>query len=120
MRLKLKRIHKIGLFFLTVLIISWSLLKLFEVPFDKELWRNNPTERYEMVDDLIESQLLISKTKDEVRMLLGDPYSSSNIQKDIFIYKLGDQPSFFKSRREHLLIIFVKQKVVKVTLAQEE
>jgi hypothetical protein len=119
MRLKLKRIHKIGLFFFAVLVISWSLLKLFEVSFDKELWRNNPTERYKMVDDLIESQMLISKTKNEVRILLGEPYSISNIQKDIFIYRLGDQPNFFKSRREHLLIIFLNHKVDKVTLALE-
>jgi outer membrane protein assembly factor BamE (lipoprotein component of BamABCDE complex) len=119
MALQLKRIHKIGLFFLAVLVISWSLLKLFEVPFDKANWKTNPTERYEMVDDLIESQLLMGKTKVEVITLLGKPYSSSTTENDIFIYKLGDQPSFFKSRKEHLLIIFINQKVNEVTLALE-
>lgn len=119
MRLQPKRIYKIGLFFLAVLVISWSLLKLFEVPFDKTLWENNPSERYEMVDNLIESQLLMGKTKAEVIALLGQPYSSSTVEKDIFIYRLGDQPSFFKSRKEHLLIIFINQKVDEATLAFE-
>lgn len=117
MQLKLKRIYKIWLFVLAVLVISWSLLWLFEVPFNTELWKSSPTERYQMVDDLIESQELMGKTKAEVLTLLGKPNSSSTTQKDIFIYQLGEQPSFFKSRKEHLLIIFLNQKVDEVTLA---
>ncbi len=117
--IKLKRNDKIGLFFFVAFIISSSLIWLFEERFTKEQWRTNPSQRYQMVDDLIESQILIDKTKDEVVLLLGEPYSSSTIEKDIFVYRLGDQPSFFKSKREHLLIIFIDQKVDKVTLALE-
>ncbi|WP_299114640.1 hypothetical protein [uncultured Winogradskyella sp.] len=114
-----KRIYKIGLFFLAVFSLSALLLWLFEKRFDKVLWENNSTQRYQMVDDLIESQILLGKTKDEVIVLLGQPYSSSNVEKDIFIYRLGDQPSFFNSRKEHLLILFINQKVDEATLALE-
>lgn len=119
MKLQPKRIYKILVFVLAVFIISASLLWLFEKPFNATEWKSNPLERYKMVDDLIESQLIMDKSKDEVMSLLGQPYSSSNIEKDIFIYRLGDQPSFFNSRKEHLLIIFEHQKVHEVTLALE-
>ncbi|EDP71124.1 hypothetical protein FBALC1_01532 [Flavobacteriales bacterium ALC-1] len=119
MRLKLKRNDKIGLFFFVAFVLSSSLIWLFEERFNKQQWRSQPTTRYKMVDDLIESQLLIDKTENEVIVLLGKPNSSSTIEKDVFAYGLGEQPSFFKSKQEQLIIIFVNQKVVKVTLAQD-
>lgn len=119
MWLKLKRIHKIGLFFLVALMLSLLLLGLFEKRFDEVEWKNLPTQRYEMVDNLIESQVLNNMTKTEVIGLLGKPSSRSVIEKDIFLYKLGTSPSFFKSQTEQLLIVFVNQKVDKVTLAIE-
>ncbi|WP_299520922.1 hypothetical protein [Winogradskyella sp.] len=119
MALRLKRTHKIGIFFLAVFVISFSLLELFEERFKEERWTTNPAQRYKMVDDLIESQLLMYKSKLEVRKILGEPSSSSNAEKDIFIYSIGDLPNFFNSRKEHLLIIFVNQSVDEVTLAFE-
>lgn len=119
MNIKLKRNDKIGLFFFVAFIMSSSLIWLFEERFSKEQWRGQPTQRYKMVDDIIESQLLISKTKDEVIVLLGKPNSSSSIEKDIFLYRLGKPPSFFEAKREQLLIIFVNQRVNEVTLATE-
>ena len=119
MWLRLKRNDKIGLFFFVAFIISSSLIWLFEERFTQEQWRTNPSQRYKLVDNLIESQLLIGKSKDEVIVLLGEPYSKSNVKEDIFIYRLGKQPSFFNSRKEHLLIIFVNQQVDEVTLALE-
>ncbi len=114
-----KRILRIGLFFLAVFVISYGLLWLFEKRFDKTQWESDPMHRYQMVDDLIESQLLMRKSKPEVIAILGEPTSSSNEEKDIFVYNIGDPPSFFNSRKEHLLIIFVNQKVDEVTLAYE-
>lgn len=120
MRLQIKRNDKIGLFFFVAFIISMSLIWLFEERFDKERWRSEPATRYKMVDDVIESQLLMGKTKDEVIVLLGKPNSSSTIEKDLFLYRLGQQPSFFEAKREQLLIVFENQKVIKVTIVQEE
>ena len=116
MGIRLKRIYKLGLFFLVVISLSYSLLWLFEKRFDEELWKSDVTARYKMVDNLIESQLLVQKSKSEVIAILGEPFSSSKIEKDIFVYKIGDPPSFFDSRKEHLLIIFVDQKVKNATM----
>ena len=117
MKLSLKRILKISLFFLVAAIVSYGLLWLFEKRFDEVQWKIDPSHRYQMVDDLIESQVLLNKSKSEVITILGNPFSSSSLEKDIFIYKIGDPPSFFDSRKEHLLIIFVNENVDEVTLA---
>lgn len=114
---KLKRKEKIGLFILVAFVLSLSLIWLFEKQFDKEVWKNNPLSRYQMVDDLIESQLLIEKTKEEVIELLGSPTARISQGKDAFVYKLGTPPSFFQSEPEQLLIIFEDDKTSKVTLA---
>lgn len=117
--LKLKRIDKIGLFFFVALIISTFLIYLFEERFDKNQWRSDPLRRYQMVDDIIESQLLIGKTKDEVIFLLGEPNSSISGKRDVFLYRLGNPPSFFESKKEQLLIAFENEKVMKVATALE-
>ncbi|WP_369998421.1 hypothetical protein [Winogradskyella sp.] len=116
---RLKRNDKIGLFFFVAFIISTSLIWLFEERFDKEQWRSNPQQRYKMADDLIESQLLIGKTKEEVISILG--YSSNTIEssQEILTYSLGKQPSFFETKKEYLLIIFIDGRVKEVTLAVE-
>ena len=116
---RFKRNDKIGLFFFTAFVISSSLIWLFEERFNEDQWASNPSQRYKMVDDLIESQILIDRSKAEVKDILGEPYSKSNDDKDIFVYNIGKQPSFFENRREHLLIIFELQKVEEVTLAFE-
>lgn len=120
MWLRLKRNDKIGLFFFMAFVISMSLIWMFEERFDQERWITNPQKRYKMVDDLIESQLLMNKTKSEVREILGIPKFSSNEPKDILIYGIGEPPSFVDSQREHLLLIFVDQKVIEVTLAFDD
>lgn len=117
--LRLKRHDKIGLFFFVALIISTSLIWLFEERFDKNKWSTEPSKRHQMVDDLIESQLLIDKTKDEVIILLGEPNSSISAEKDVFLYRLGQAPSFIKSQREQLLVVFENDKVLKVALTLE-
>lgn len=119
MTTQLKRTYIIGTFFLVALVISVSLLGVFEERFNQQQWKANPTERYKMTDDLMESQLLINKSKAEVISILGVPFSKINHQKDAFIYNIGNAPSFLKSRKEHLLVVFINQKVDKVTLAYE-
>lgn len=117
--LKLKRNDKIGLFFFAAFVLSTSLIYLFEERFDKNEWRSSPKQRYQMVDDIIESQLLIGKTKGEIILLLGEPNSSISADKDVFLYRLGTPPTFFESRREQLLIAFENEKVLKVATTLE-
>lgn len=116
---KLKRNDKIGLLFFVAFVISTSLIYLFEGRFNINEWHSSPSTRHQMVDDVIESQMLIGKTKDEVIFLLGEPNSSISTDHDVFLYRLGQAPSFFKSRREQLLVIFENGKVLKVTTAIE-
>lgn len=112
-------IKRIGLFFLAAVITAFILINLLEKPFDAQKWQTEPLQRYEMVDDLIESQILIGKPKHEVFEILGQPDSQSNSSKDAFIYNIGNPPSFFSSQKEYLLIVFENQQVEKVTLAVE-
>lgn len=119
MILRLKRNDKIGLFFFVAFIISTSLIWLFEERFDKEQWRSNPQQRYKMADDLIESQLLIGMTKDEVISILGNSYVQEISNQEILTYSLGKQPSFFQSKKEYLLVILTNDKVNEVNLAVE-
>ena len=116
---KLKRNDKIGLFFFIAFVLSTSLIYLFEERFDRDVWISQPSKRHKMVDDVIESQLLSGKTKDEVILLLGEPNSSSSSEKDIFLYRLGKAPSFIESKREQLLIVFENERVLKASLAIE-
>lgn len=45
--------------------------------FDAEEWKNNPKERYTMSDDVVNSKILIGKTRDEVILLLGNDFRES-------------------------------------------
>ena len=118
--LKLKRNDRIGLFLFIAFVISSSLIWLFEERFDKNSWRSEPSKRYQMVDDVIESQLLMHKSKNEVILLLGQPNSKLTGDQDVFLYRLGTPPSFFQSKPEQLLIAFRDDRVLKVSLAIEQ
>lgn len=120
MRLRLTRFNKIGLVFFAALILSSGLIWLFEERFNKDQWRADPSNRHRMVDDLIEQRLLIGKTKDETLFILGTPSETLSLEKDIFLYRLGKVPSFFKEEQQQLLIAFDDDKVVKVALTKEE
>jgi len=100
-------------------IISVVLISAYESNFDQTEWETYPLKRHKMVDNLIESQVLIGKTKDEVVGLLGLPNTSTTKGKDIFLYILGQAPSFIKSEQEQLLIVFEDQTVSNVSLAIE-
>jgi hypothetical protein len=119
MRLQLKRNDKIGLLFFIAFVLGTSLMYQFEERFDENIWRSEPSRRYKLADDIIESRLLIGKTKVEVVALLGDSYSTLSLNKESFIYRLGKPPSFLEPKMELLLIVFVNQKVIEVTRIQE-
>lgn len=118
--MQIKRNDKIGAFFFVAFIISMSLIWLFEERFDKERWRSEPSTRYKMVNDIIDNQQIIGKTKDEVIVLLGKPNSSISKEKDLFFYRLGQQPSFFEAKRAQLLIVFKHQEVAEVAIVTED
>jgi hypothetical protein len=119
MRLQLKRNDKIGLLFFVAFVLATSLIYQFEERFDQDQWRSKRAVRYKLADDIIESQLLIGKTKDEVIALLGKPDSILNLNQESFLYDMGIPPSFLEPKMELLLIVFVSQKVAEVMRMQE-
>lgn len=79
--------------------------------FNRLEWINNPQERYEMSENIIESNMLIGKSKDEVIKLLGSDYSVSN---DSIYYYIGMLPGLFRLEPDILDIYFEGGKVVRV------
>ena len=100
-------------------VISYFLLDANEKQFDQNKWNNNPLERYKMSKDIIESNLLIEKTKAEVLLLLGEAEVSELQGKEHLIYEMGKPPSFFESKVAKLVVIFEDAKAVKVIHSHE-
>lgn len=80
--------------------------------FDKEQWFNNKEKRYELSHDIIESKMLIGKSKNEVQQILGNEYSSDG--EDHWMYELGFRPQLFVIDPDVLDVIFYNGKVVRV------
>ncbi len=79
--------------------------------FSKEQWRSNRQKRYEISENLIESKLLIGKTKPEVRKILGE---TENDESNKWFYYLGLKPGFANIDPDVLVIKFKDGKVIKV------
>ena len=80
--------------------------------FDKQKWFENKKSRYEISEDIIESKMLIGKTKLEVRELLGD--EGNKEESDHWNYYLGFRPGFPNIDPDVLYIEFKDGKVFKV------
>lgn len=80
--------------------------------FDKEKWFADKEKRYELSGDIIDSKMLIGKTKSEVRQLLGDEGNSD--ESDYWSYYLGFRPGFANIDPDVLDIEFKGGKVVTV------
>ncbi|ARV10010.1 hypothetical protein BTO05_10325 [Winogradskyella sp. PC-19] len=110
-----KRLKKVAVILIAAFFISQLLLLIFEKDFAQAEWQSKPQERYQMVDDIIESQLFIGKSQADVITLLGQPALTLNNQKLQLIYRLGKAPSFFDNDEAELVITFQDKKVIKVT-----
>lgn len=80
--------------------------------FNKERWLADQEKRYELSADIIESHMLIGKTKSEVRQILGD--EGNKDQSDNWTYYLGFRPGFANIDPDMLDIEFKNGKVIKV------
>lgn len=80
--------------------------------FNKEKWLSDTEKRYEMSGDIIESEMLIGKTKSEVKQILGD--DGNEDESDNWSYSLGFKPGFANIDPDVLDIEFKDGKVVKV------
>jgi hypothetical protein len=80
--------------------------------FDKQQWDLNPKERYQMSEHIIDSKMLIGKTKEDIIQLLGNDYYSYT--ENHIAYTLGFVPGMFNIDPDVLDIYFENGKVIKV------
>jgi amino acid transporter len=80
--------------------------------FNETTWRTEKEKRYEMTKDIIENDLLIGKTKEEIVKILGDDYFKYN--EDHWGYEVGFVPGLFNIDPDVLDIHFKDDKVESV------
>ncbi len=68
--------------------------------FDQNQWNSNVEERYKMSKDIIESKILIGKTREEVIQLLGTDFLNNNESE--LTYELGFVPGLFNIDPDYL------------------
>ncbi len=121
--IKVDRIRKIAswvatliatpLIYIGIIVLLFFIMSYYPThDFDKEKWFTDEEERYEMSDNIIESNMLIGKTKTEIQQILGDGDNSD--QSDGWYYYLGYRPGFANIDPDVLYIEFKNGKVLKV------
>jgi hypothetical protein len=80
--------------------------------FDNIKWNENIEERYKMSKDIIEKDILIGKTKDEIIKLLGNGYYESG--GGSISYYLGFVPGLANIDPDVLILYFENGIVIKV------
>lgn len=78
--------------------------------FDQTGWLSGKDRRYEYTENIINSHMLIGKTKSEVLKILGDDGNSQ--QSDLWYYGLGNKPGIFNTDPSLLEITFGNGEVV--------
>lgn len=81
--------------------------------FSKDRWNAEKEKRYELSGDIIESKILIGKSKEEVEQLLGRDETIDE-ESDYWAYDLGFVPSLGGIDPDVLDIYFQNGKVIKV------
>lgn len=98
----------IGIIMLCIFSISYYPSK----EFDRQKWISDKESRYELSEEIIESEMLIGKTKSEVKEILGDEENDDD--SDLWNYYLGFKPQLFGIDPDVLDIEFENGKVIKV------
>ncbi|MEM5563689.1 hypothetical protein WNY78_01165 [Psychroserpens sp. AS72] len=114
MKFTLKKYDKVLFVFFGASLIASFLIWTFEERFDQDDWESNTEKRYQMADDIIDSEMLIGKSKEDIIDVLGLPYKSNLYGKDNIAYRLGRPPSFSESKRTILIIDFELDHAVQV------
>ena len=85
--------------------------------FNTKAWNTKPALRYEMSNNIISKHLLIGKTKENIKNLLGtpewfgwDPLIKAN-SPEKWNYNLGNKPGALNTMQECIEITFKKNKV---------
>ena len=94
--------------------------------FDSEAWKAKPALRYEMSPQVVNQNLFLGKTKEEVKEILGksewygwDDAIKAN-SPDKWNYNLGFKPGAFNMTQECLEIVFENDKAMNISQYQME
>ena len=96
------------------IIMFWIFSKSYypSKDFDRQKWISDKEKRYELSEEIIESEMLIGKTKAEVKQILGDEENTDD--SDLWNYYLGFKPQLFGIDPDVLVIEFKNGIVIKV------
>ncbi|RED46616.1 hypothetical protein DFQ10_101387 [Winogradskyella eximia] len=106
--------NQVGLIFFSAFILATIFTHEFNTSFNEELWRQEPAKRYKLADIIIDSEMCIGKTGQEIKSLLGRPGDYDSEQKVFFSYYLGNRPTFSGGEDAYLILHFKNGKVAKV------
>ncbi|WP_178986657.1 hypothetical protein [Winogradskyella helgolandensis] len=110
------QVNQIGLIFFLAFVLATTLIYQFNERFDSEKWKSQPSFRDEMVDDVMDRDLFINATKQDVLDQLGKPNDRYTEDIDSYIYYVGERASFNNEGPMQLVLIFENNKVVKMVL----
>lgn len=111
--------------------VFYPILNIFssyhnEKYFNSEVWIEEPSSRYEMTNNILESDTLIGKTKPEIQQFLGTYEwlswndSIKNHDENLWNYALGMKPGAMNTKKECMTIIFKDGKVANIETYNEE
>ncbi|RKS42554.1 hypothetical protein BC962_3221 [Gillisia mitskevichiae] len=100
------------MYVLSIMIWMYSISYYPRQDFDNQQWITEKDERFKMSEDIIESKLLIGKSKVEIVELLGDDFYSYD--NNHISYDLGHPPGLVNIDPDVLDIYFENGKVIKV------
>ena len=102
---------------LIILAVLFYINSASDRVFDRDWWLNNSNKRYEMAGDIINSGMLLGKTKQEVISLLGSDYvDSGNTDVSSIGYDLGFSSEAMNLPDKMLNIEFDGDKVINVSV----
>lgn len=93
---------------LPLLYFSSNIVKNYQNSFfEKNRWIQKPDERVYMVDNMLYKNKLKGMTRDEVKLLLGEPTDTEYFKaEDNIVYYLGPERGFIRIDSEWLVIGF--------------
>jgi hypothetical protein len=101
------------LVYITIVAITFFCMEYYpNKDFDRQQWLTDKEERYEFAKDIVNSNMLIGKTKLQVEKILGN--NSNPNENDYWYYDLGYRPELFNIDPDNLEIGFKNDKVILV------
>ena len=94
--------------------------------FNSAEWNEKPGLRYEMIDNMIETNFLIGQSKEDIAKLLGKTQwlswndATKDFDTDVWNYGLGLIPGAFEDIKEDVEITFKNNKVIFIKLSQSD